>query len=126
MKISYSQCPASIKRLAFFELLGVLSCVGLLFFTTNDTRDFIALLIGALVGIAVVYGLWTVQFWAFWLTAAYELTEIIYELFLTTLPAYKDIHLAGPIFGILMSAITLAYIFLDRSVKPVFQRSIAS
>jgi hypothetical protein len=28
----------------------------------------------------------------------------------------------GPIFGILLSAITLGYIFLDRSVKPVFSR----
>jgi hypothetical protein len=74
----------------------------------------------------VVYGLWTIQFWAFWLTAAYEASEILYELFLTTLPAYRNMQIAGPLFGILMSAITLGYIFLDRSVKPVFQRSVAS
>lgn len=126
MKISHNKCPAGIKRLALFEFLGVLGCIVLLFFTVNDARDFIALLVGALVGIVVVYGLWTVKFWAFWLTAIYETAEILYELFLTTLPAYRGVHLAGPLFGILMSAITLGYIFLDRSVKPVFQRSIAS
>lgn len=126
MKIRHNQCPVAIKRLAFFEFLGVLSCVGLLFFTLHDSRDFIASLVGAVLGMVVVYGLWTVQFWAFWLTAAYEIAEILYELFLTTLPAYRNIHLAGPLFGILMSAITLGYIFLDRTVKPVFQRSVAS
>jgi hypothetical protein len=126
MKISQNQCPVGIKRLAFFEFLGALSCIGLLFFTLHDTRDFIASLIGALVGMVVVYGLWTVQFWAFWLTAAYEASEILYELFLTTLPAYRNIQIVGPLLGILMSAVTLGYIFLDRSVKPVFQRSVAS
>ena len=126
MKIDHTPCPVGIKRLAAFEFLGVLSCIGLLFFTLHDGRDFIASLIGALVGMVVVYGLWTVQFWAFWLTATYESAEILYELFLTTLPTYRGVYLAGPLFGILMSAITLGYIFLDRSVKPVFQRSTVS
>ena len=80
-------------------------------------------MLGALIGIVVVYGLWTVQYWAFWLTTAYETAEILYELFLTTLPTYRDIHIIGPLFGILMSVITLGYIFLDRSVKPIFRRA---
>jgi hypothetical protein len=125
MKIVRRQRPSSITTLACFEFLGAISCLGLLFFTPVGSRDFIALLIGALLGFVVVYSLWTVQFWAFWFTAVYESMEIAYELFLVTQPEYRSLHLVGPAFGILMSAITIGYIFLDRSVKPVFRRTIA-
>ncbi len=106
--------------------MGTLSCIGLLFFTPLGSRDFIALSVGAVLGFVVVYGLWTLQFWAFWFTAVYESLEIAYELFLLTQPEYRNVHLLGPLFGILLSAITLGYIFLDRSVKPVFRRGVAS
>ena len=125
MKIAHRQRPSGITTLACFEFLGAISCLGLLFFTPVGSRDFIALLIAALLGFVVVYSLWTVQFWAFWFTACYESMEIAYELFLLTQPEYRNLHLVGPIFGILMSAITIGYIFLDRSVKPVFRRTIA-
>jgi hypothetical protein len=120
------QRPSGITTLACFELLGAISCIGLLFFTRSGSRDFIALSLAALLGFVVVYGLWTLRFWAFWATAAYESMEIAYELFLLTQPEYRNLHMLGPIFGILLSAITLGYIFLDRSVKPVFQRVVAS
>ena len=68
----------------------------------------------------------TLQFWAFWVTAVYESTEIAYELFVLTQPEYRNVHMLGPAFGILLSAMTLGYIFLDRSVKPVFRRVVAS
>jgi hypothetical protein len=124
MKIVRRQRPSGITTLACFEFLGAISCLALLFFTHAGSRDFSALLLGALLGFVVVYSLWTVQFWAFWFTAAYESIEIAYELFLMTQPEYRNLHLVGPLFGILMSAITLGYIFLDRSVKPVFRRTI--
>jgi hypothetical protein len=120
------QRPSGITTLAIFELMGAIGCIGLLPFTSAGSRDFIALIIGAVFGFVVVYGLWTLQSWAFWLTAIYESTEIAYELFLLTQPEYRNIHLVGPLFGIALSAITLGYIFLDRSVKPVFSRSISS
>lgn len=126
MKPYRRQRPSSITTLAIFELLGAISCIGLLFFTHFGSRDFIALSIAAVLGFVVVYSLWTLQFWAFWLTAAYESTEIAYELFLLTQPEYRNLHLVGPLFGILLSAITLGYIFLDRSVKPVFRRAALS
>lgn len=126
MKIINRQRPSGITTLALFEFLGALSCIGLLFFTISGSRDFIALLLGALLGFVVVYSLWTLQSWAFWCTAVYESMEIAYELFLLTQPGYSNLHMVGPLFGILMSAITLAYIFLDRSVKPVFRKAIAS
>ena len=126
MKPLSRQRPTGITTLAFFEFLGTITCVGLLFFTHFGSRDFIALSIAAAVGFVVVYGLWTLQFWAFWLTAVYESMEIAYELFLLTQPEYRNLHLFGPLFGILLSAITLGYIFLDRSVKPVFRRGATS
>ncbi len=125
MKIVRRKRPSGITTLAAFEFLGTLSCLGLLFFTAVGSRDFIALLIGALLGFVVVYSLWTVQFWAFWFTTTYEAMEIVYELFLLMQPEYRNLHFVGPMFGILMSAITIGYIFLDRSVKPVFRRTIA-
>ncbi len=126
MKPLHRQRPSGITILAFFELLGTLSCLGLLFFLPLGSRDFIALSVGAVLGFVVVYSLWTLQFWAFWFTAVYESLEIAYELFLLTQPDYRNVHLLGPLFGILLSAITLGYIFLDRSVKPVFRRDVAS
>jgi hypothetical protein len=122
-KVIRPQRPSGITTLSLFELLGAVGCLGLLFFTPAGSRDFIALSLGAALGFIVVYGLWTLRFWAFWFTAAYESTEIVYELFLLTQPEYRNIiHLFAPIFGIIMSAITLGYIFLDRSVKPAFRR----
>ena len=126
MKPLRRQRPSGITILSYFEFLGTLSCIGLLFFTPLGSRDFIALSVGAVLGFVVVYGLWTLQFWAFWFTAVYESLEIAYELFLLTQPEYRNVHLLGPLFGILLSAITLGYIFLDRSVKPVFRRGVAS
>jgi hypothetical protein len=114
------QRPSGITTLALFELAGTLSYIGLLFFSGFGSRDFIALFMGALLGFVVVYGLWKLKPWAFWFTATYEVAQILYELFLLTQPEYKGTHIVGPLFGIAMSAITLAYIFLDRSVKPVF------
>ena len=126
MKPLRHQRPSGITNLSFFEFLGTITCIGLLFFTHPGSRDFIALSIGAVLGFMVVYGLWTLQFWAFWFTAVYESTEIAYELYLLTQPEYRNLHLFGPLFGILLSAITLGYIFLDCSVKPVFRRVGAS
>ena len=123
MKPLRHQRPSGITILSFFEFLGTITCIGLLFFTQPGSRDFIALSIAAALGFVVVYGLWTLQFWAFWFTAVYESMEIAYELFLLTQPEYRNLHLIGLLFGILLSAITLGYIFLDRSVKPVFRRS---
>jgi hypothetical protein len=122
MKSRGRQRPSGITTLASFEFLGAISCIGLLFFTIPGSRDFIALSTGGVLGFVVVYSLWTLQCWAFWFTAFYESTEIAYELFLLTRPEYRSLHMLGPIFGILLSAITLGYIFLDRSVKPVFSR----
>ena len=96
------------------------------FATWAAVKSRTALAIAAALGFVVVYSLWTLQFWAFWLTAAYESMEIAYELFLLTQPEYRGLHILGPIFGIFLSAITLGYIFLDRSVKPVFRRVVAS
>lgn len=125
-KVIRYQRPSGITTLSLFELLGAISCLGLLFFTTAGSRDFIALSMAAALGFIVVYGLWTLQFWAFWFTAVYESMEIAYELFLLTQPEYRNTHLLAPIFGIILSAITLGYIFLDRSVKPAFRRGISS
>jgi hypothetical protein len=126
MKPLRQKRPSGITILSFFEFLGTITCIGLLFFTHPGSRDFIALSIAAALGFVVVYGLWTLQFWAFWFTAVYESMEIAYELFLLTQPEYRNLHLFGPLFGILLSAITLGYIFLDRSVKPVFRRGVTS
>ncbi len=126
MKSLRRQRPSGITTLAFFEFLGTLSCIGLLFFIPLGSRDFIALSVGVVLGFVVVYSLWTLQSWAFWITAVYESLEIAYELFLLTQPDYRNVHLLGPLFGILLSAITLGYIFLDRSVKPIFRRGVAS
>ena len=126
MKALRRRRPSGITTLSVFEFLGAISCIGLLYFIAPGSRDFIALSIAAALGFIVVYSLWTLQFWAFWLTAVYESLEIAYELFLLTQPEYRNVHLLGPLFGILLSAITLGYIFLDRSVKPVFRRGVAS
>ncbi|GER86188.1 hypothetical protein KDW_03500 [Dictyobacter vulcani] len=127
MKLTTSSRPRSIATFAIFELMGSLGCLVLLPFTVPGSRDFIALLIGALLGFVVVYGLWTVKYWAYWATVAYECSEVLYEAFLLSQPEYRSlIHMFGPIFGILMSALALGYLFLDRSIKPVFNRTAIS
>ena len=124
--VSRAQSPSGITTLSLFELLGAISCIGLLFLTPAGSRDFIALSMGAALGFIVVYGLWTLQVWAFWFTAGYESLEISYELFLVTQPEYRNLHLVAPIIGIMLSAITLGFIFLDRSIKPAFRRHLST
>lgn len=121
-----SHRPSGITTLSLFEFAGAISCLGLLFVTPAGSRDFLALSMAAALGFIVVYGLWTLQFWAFWATAAYEALEITYELFLLTQPEYRNLHLLAPLVGILLSTITLGYIFLDRSVKPAFRRGLST
>ena len=118
--------PSGITTLSLFELLGAIGCIGLLLLTPAGSRDFVALGIGAALGFVVVYGLWTLQFWAFWFTAGYESLEISYELYLLTQPDYHNLHIVAPIFGIMLSAITLGFIFLDRSIKPAFRRRLSA
>ena len=124
--VSRSQRPSGITTLSLFEFLGAISCIGLLFLTPAGSRDFIALSLGAALGFIVVYGLWTLQFWAFWFTAAYESLEISYELFLLMQPEYRNLHVLAPIIGIMLSAMTLGFIFFDRSVKPAFRRGLST
>ena len=108
MKPLRHQRPSDITILSFFEFLGTITCIGLLFFTHPGSRDFIALSIGVVLGFVMVYGLWTsLQFWAFWFTAVYESMEIAYELFLLTQPEYRNLHLFGPLFGILLVPLRL-------------------
>jgi hypothetical protein len=121
MRTPPCQRPSGITVLAFFEFCGVLGCLALLFFTPVGSRDFMAFLVGAVLGLLVVGGLWTMQPWAYWATAIYEAMEILYELFLITLPAYHNLTVAGPLFGIVMSAVTLGYLFLDRRVRLIFR-----
>ena len=126
MKIVRRQRPSGITTLACFEFLGAISCFGLLFFTPVGSRDFIALLIGAFSALSlfIVYG--PSNSGPSGSLRCYESLEIVYELYLMTQPEYRNLHLVGPAFGILMSAITIGYIFLDRSVKPIFRRTMHS
>jgi hypothetical protein len=114
--------PVSVRNMAVFEFCGALGCIVLLFFVAPHSRDFVALIVEGLWGLVVAYGLWTLKFWAFWCTVFFEACSIAYEAFVVSLPAYRNMHAVIPLFGILMSLITLAYLFLDRSIKPVFKR----
>src|SRR5260370_9049552 len=111
-KVIRYQRPSGITTLSLFELLGAISCIGLLFFTPAGSRDFLALSMGAALGFIVVYGLWTLQLWAFWFTAVYEAMEIAYELFLLTQPEYRDTHLLPPIFVCVLRSMPLTFILL--------------
>lgn len=123
MKTIRNQRPSAITTMALFELCGALGCGFLLFLIPAGSRDWIALSVGALLGFVVVYGLWTLQFWAFWFTFCYEFLSIIYELFVLVQPGPRDVlHLFSPLVGMVLSTFTIGYIFLDRSIKPVFNR----
>src|SRR5260221_4565923 len=109
MKSLRRQRPSGIATLAFFEFLGALSCIGLLFFIPLGSRDFIALSVGAVLGFVVVYSLWTLQFLAFLVTAVYESLEIVYEIFFLTPPYYRKVDLLCPLFLSLLRCITLCF-----------------
>ena len=126
MQFSQRLRPVSVRNMAVFEFCGASGCIVLLFFVAPHSRDFVALVVEGVWGLVVAYGLWTLKYWAFWCTVIFEASSIVYEAFLVSLPAYRSIHIAIPIFGMLMSLLTLAYLFLDRSIKPVFKRVVTS
>jgi hypothetical protein len=124
MKMIHNQRPSVITTIARFEFCGALMCSIFLLFLPPGSPDWIASMLGALFGFVVTYGLWTLQFWAFWLTIAYESLSIVYELFFLTQSGYRSIlYLIGPLFGILLSALTIGYLLLDHTSKPSFRRS---
>jgi hypothetical protein len=129
LKAIYHQRPTSIANMTIFEGFGAIGCLGLLLLTPFGSRDFFALLLAALLGFVVVYSLWTLQSWSLWFTTAYEMSEICYESYLLlTQPEYHQhyIHMLGPIFGILMSILTIGFIVFDRSFTTAIQHKIIS
>ena len=117
--------PSGLTTMSVIVLLGALFSIFLLLFAIPGTRDFYFLIADAALGVITSYGLWTLQTWAFWFTAAYESYEVVYELFLLTQPGYWNIHIVLPLAGVIASLIGLGYIFLDPTVKPAFKRSLS-
>lgn len=122
MKKIQRKRPSGLTTMSIIILLGALFSAFLLLFAIPNSRDFYFLIVDALLGFVTAYGLWTLQRWAFWFTAAYETYEIVYELFLLTQSVYWNIHIVLPLGGVIASVIGLAYIFLDPTVKPAFAR----
>jgi hypothetical protein len=120
MKKIQRKRPSGLTTMSIIVLLGALFSAFLLLFAIPGSSDFYFLISDAVLGFITAYGLWTLQRWAFWFTAAYETYEIVYELFTLTQSAYWNIHIVLPLGGIIASAIGLAYIFLDPTVKPAF------
>ena len=122
MKKIQRKRPSGLTTMSIMVLLGALFSAFLLLFAIPGSSDFYFLISDAVLGFITAYGLWTLQRWAFWFTAAYETYEIVYELFTLTQSAYWNIQIVLPLGGIIASAIGLAYIFLDPTVKPAFAR----
>ena len=127
MELLRRQRPSGITTLACFEFLGALSCIGLLFFTLPGSRDWIALSVSGLclvVWLSIACG--HSNFGPSGSPLFMSLQRSCMNSSRLSRPEYRNLHMIGPSFGILLSAMTLGYIFLDRSVKPVFRRGVAS
>lgn len=114
--------PSGLTTMAIIVLLGAFFSLFLLLFAKAGSGDFYFLVVDASVGFITSYAIWTLQPWGFWFTAAYETYEIAYSLFLLTQHTYWNLYIALPIGGVIASGIGLAYIFLDRTVKPAFNK----
>jgi len=79
----------------------------------------ISVLIG-LISLALAYGLWTLQPWAFGATVAVEIFTIVFALcnFVGMLPKNT---LATTIGDLIFPVVILIYLFADKNVRPAFR-----
>lgn len=79
----------------------------------------IVLLILGLLTLALAWGLWTLQSWAFWGIVIIEALNVIYTIYEFAM-GRANANVSSLIFSLILPIVILLYMFLDRNVRRAF------
>lgn len=79
----------------------------------------IVLLILGLLTLALAWGLWTLQSWAFWGIVIIEALNVIYTIYEFAM-GRANANASSLIFSLILPIVILLYMFLDRNVRRAF------
>ena len=95
-------------------VLGILSLVS----GTATLGAFVFIILGLLT-LALAWGLWTLQSWAFWGIVIIEALNIIYAIYEFAMHR-ANANPTSLIFSLIIPIVILLYMFLDRNVRRAF------
>ena len=95
-------------------VLGILSLVS----GTAPLGGIVFLILGLLT-LALAWGLWTLQSWAFWGIVIIEALNIIYAIYEFAM-GRANANASSLIFSLIIPIVILLYMFLDRNVRRAF------
>lgn len=98
---------------AIYGVIGVIS--GIVLLSSSVGPGVITLILGIL-ELVLVWGLWTLQKWAFWATVVLEILALLNGVF-----AFMQRNVAGGVIDILLALIVLIYLFADPNVRTAFR-----
>ncbi len=95
-------------------ILGIISLV-----SGTAPLGGIVLLILGLLTLALAWGLWTLQSWAFWGIVIIEALNVIYTIYEFAM-GRANANVSSLIFSLILPIVILLYMFLDRNVRRAF------
>src|SRR5437899_1784017 len=109
--------PLGITIIAIIAAIhGVIAIIGgITLMGASMTPAVIAVVLGVL-ELALAWGLWTLQKWAFWATVVLEVLIVLNSLF-----AFSQRMIPGGVVDLVIALIVLIYLFADRNVRTAFR-----
>jgi uncharacterized membrane protein (DUF2068 family) len=95
-------------------ILGILGLVS----GTAPLGGIVFLILGLLT-LALAWGLWTLQSWAFWGIVIIEAINVIYAIYEFAM-GRANANASSLIFSLILPIVILLYMFLDRNVRRAF------
>lgn len=95
-------------------ILGIISLVS----GAAPLGSFVFLILGLLT-LALAWGLWTLQSWAFWGIVIIEALNVIYAIYEFAM-GRANANASSLIFSLILPIVILLYMFLDRNVRRAF------
>jgi uncharacterized membrane protein (DUF2068 family) len=99
--------------MAIYGILGIIG--GLMFMGSSSTLGISSLVLGIL-ELALAWGMWTLQKWAFWAAVILEILALLNGIF-----ALSAGNTSSGIVAIVVALIILVYLFADPHVRSAFR-----
>jgi hypothetical protein len=116
LNISRSR-PLGITIIAIVMVIyGILGIIGgLMLMGASATLGISSLILGIL-ELALAWGMWTLQKWAFWAAVIIEILALLNGIF-----AFTGGNISGGVIGVVVALIILVYLFADPYVRGAFR-----
>jgi uncharacterized membrane protein (DUF2068 family) len=97
-------------------IYGILAIIGGLFLLSGSATFGVITLILGVLEVALAWGLWSLQPWAFWTAVVLEVLALINGIF-----AFTQSNATSGVLGIVIALAILIYLFADPNVRAAFR-----